>query len=108
MPFLNKPTEAHKAIISQLLADDAEMRELSRQFVKLGMVELLHQLKRGDAATRALIAKSLAGVVTRAITDGVEDDGDQSLRMEMHEMIAEMRGDLMDQREAKVIVPKKR
>lgn len=90
-----KPTEAHKAIIAQLLHDDAELRDLARQFVLLGMRETVNQLRRGDAATRASIAKSLAGTLTKAITETGEDDGDQTLRAEMHEMVAEMRGEML-------------
>jgi hypothetical protein len=109
--FEARPTEAHKAIIAQLLRDDAELQGIAREYVKLGMRELLRQLQAGDAATRAAIAKSLSRVVTAAITEGAEDDGDQTLRAEMHEMMAEMRGDLMekaDVTEVRVIVPKGR
>lgn len=109
--FEARPTEAHKAIIAQLLRDDAELQGIAREYVKLGMYELLRQLQAGDAATRAAIAKSLSRVVTAAITEGAEDDGDQTLRAEMHEMMAEMRGDLMDAREViekKAIVKKSR
>ena len=110
----SKPTEAHKAIIAQLLHEDAELRELARQFVVMGMQETVNQLRRGDATTRAMIAKSLAGTLTKAITETGEDDGDQSLRAEMHEMMEEMRGHIQPtdappvvKPVAKKIVPKK-
>lgn len=107
----SKPTEAHKAIIAQLLSDDAELRDLARQFVVMGMRETINQLHRGDALTRATIAKSLAGTLTKAITETGEDDGDQTLRAEFHEMMDEMRGEIMGQQNdapvAKKIVPKK-
>lgn len=109
----SKPTEAHKAIIAQLLHEDAELRELARQFVVLGMQETVNQLRRGDAATRAMIAKSLAGTLTKAITETGEDDGDQTLRAEMHEMMEEMRGHIQptdspaSPTPVKKIVPKK-
>lgn len=107
MPFESKPTEAHKAIIAQLLADDTELRGLAREFVLLGMREVVDQMRRGDAATRAVIAKSLASTITKAITETGEDDGDMTLRAEMHEMMDEMRGELMGHPIAKVaLVPK--
>ncbi len=102
-----------KAIIAELLATDTPLRDLSRQFVVLGMREVLDQLVRGDQATRATIARSLASVITSAITESGEEDGDATLRAEMHEMMAEIRGELMGQQEeladppARVIVPKK-
>jgi hypothetical protein len=103
-----KPSEAHKAIISQLLRDDAEMRDLARQFVVHGMYEVLDQLKRGDSATRATIAKSLASTLTKAITETGEDGGDDTLRADMHRMMEEMRGDIqaVNPPVAKKIVPK--
>ena len=117
MAFAPKPTEAHKAIIAQLLSEDAELRDLARQFVVLGMRETVNQLMRGDQATRAMIAKSLASTITKAITETGEDDGDQTLRAEFHEMMAEMRGEIMDRVDevdgedptppARVLVPKK-
>lgn len=116
MPFDSKPTEAHKAIIAQLLADDAELRTLARQFVVMGMRETINQLQRGDQATRAAIAKSLAGTLTKAITETGEDGGDDTLRAEMHAMMAEMRADIQQVDSpaevpggvvAKKIVPKK-
>lgn len=94
MAFESKPTEAHKAIIAQLLRDDAELRDLAREFVLLGMRETVNQLRRGDAATRATIAKSLASTLTKAITETSGDDGDDTLRAEMHAMMSEMRADI--------------
>ncbi len=108
-----KPTEAHKAIIAQLLRDDTELRDMAREFVVMGMREVIEQMKRGDAGTRAMIAKSLASTLTKAITETGEDDGDQTLRAEMHQMMDEMRGDMLGRDQQgnvitpKVIVPKK-
>lgn len=108
MPFEAKPTEAHKAIIAQLLREDAELRDLARQFVLLGMKETVNQLIRGDAATRAAIAKSLAGTLTKAITETGGEDGDDTLRAEMHAMMDEMRAEMPTSRVApKQLVPKK-
>lgn len=101
----SKPTEAHKAIIAQLLTNDPELRELARKFVVMGMQETVNQLRRGDAATRASIAKSLAGTLTKAITETGEDDGDQSLRAEMHEMMEEMRGHIQPTDASPVVKP---
>ena len=113
MPAPNaRPDATHKAIISQLLADDTELREMARQFVILGMKETLNQLARGDQATRATIARSLAGTLTKAITEVSEDDGNATLRAEMQEMMREMRGEWMDEQEdepaPRVIAPKVR
>lgn len=102
----SKPTEAHKAIIAQLLHDDAELRELARQFVVMGMRETVNQLRRGDAVTRATIARSLAGTLTKAITETGEDDGDQTLRAEMHEMMDEMRRDIQQVDDPKPVTKK--
>ena len=111
MTFESKPTEAHKAIIAQLLRDDAELRDLAREFVLLGMKETVNQLARGDAATRASIAKSLAGTLTKAITETSGEDGDDTLRAEMHAMMDEMRAEMPGsqprQPTARKIVPKK-
>lgn len=93
------PSEAHKAIISQLIAEDAELREVARSFVLLGMKELVNQLARGDQTTRAMIARSLAGVMTKAITEGGEDEGAMGLRAEFHQMAAEIRGEWQDEQE---------
>ena len=112
MPAPNaRPDATHKAIISQLLADDTELREMARQFVILGMKETLNQLARGDQATRATIARSLAGTLTKAITEVSEEDGNATLRAEMQEMMREMRGEWMDEQEdekLRVIAPKVR
>ena len=94
----NAPASAsHKAIIAQLLSDDAELRDLARQFIVLGMQEVINQLTRGDQATRATIARSLASTLTKAITEVGEEDGNATLRAEMQEMMAEMRGEWMDE-----------
>lgn len=109
MPFDPRPTEAHKAIIGQLLREDAELRDMARRFVVLGMREMVDQLHRGDAATRAAIAKSLAGTLTKAITETGGDDGDDTLRAEMHQMMDEMRDTIAPTSDpvAKRLVPKK-
>ncbi len=102
-----------KAIISELLGSDTDLRDMARQFVVLGMREVLDQLVRGDAATKATIARSLASVITSAITETGEEDGDATLRAEMHEMMAEIRGEMMDKEDVeevaakRVLVPKK-
>lgn len=90
------PSETHKAIISQLIAEDTELRQVARSFVLLGMKELVNQLARGDQTTRAMIARSLAGVMTKAITEGGEDEGAMGLRAEFHQMAAEIRGEWQD------------
>lgn len=109
MPANAKPSVAQKALISQLLADDVELREIARAYVLVGMRETLDQLMRGDPATRAAIARGLSGVLTKAITEATDEDTDQTLRAEMHEMMAEMRADIAAQDEpAKpTVVPKK-
>lgn len=99
-------TDAQKAIIGQLLETDVELRSMARQWVKLGMEELLNQMRRGDPATRAAIAKSLAGPLTKAITEAGDDDGNSELRAEMHQMVAEMRGEIMDEEMADPPTPK--
>ena len=103
-----KSSDTHKALMAQLLSEDAELQKMARQFLVMGMYEVLDQLKRGDPATRASIAKSLASTLTKAITESGED-GDDTLRAEMHQMMDEMRGDIqqIDSPVAKVLVPKK-
>ena len=119
MAAWGKTPDAQVALIGQLLADDVEMRSLAREFTVLGMKEIINQMKRGDPATRAAIAKSLSGVVTKAITEAGDDDGQSELRREMHDMMAEMRGEILgrddygetleaDAPKVKKLTPKKR
>lgn len=109
MPVQAKVTDAHKALISQLLADDADMREAARLYVLRGFKLLNELMVRGDPATQAAIAKSLTSVVTKAITETNDDDSDQSLREEMHRMMDEMRGEITNTtaRDKPKMVPKK-
>lgn len=102
MPSTPKVSDAHKAIISQLIADDADMREAARLYILRGFAILNDLMVRGDPATRAAVAKSLIGVVTKAITETQDDDSDQTLRAEMHQMMDEMRGEITNAK----IVPK--
>lgn len=88
-------SDNQKAIISQLLSTDVELQKLARQFVLLGMKETVDQLQRGDPVTRAAIARSLSSIITKAITETAEGDGDDTLRAEMHAMMDEMRGEVM-------------
>jgi hypothetical protein len=94
-----RPTDLQKQLVSQLLHEDAELRGLARQLVKAGMSELVNQLHRGDAQTRAAIARSMAGAFTRPIFETGDDDTDSDLRAEMHQMMGELRGDLMPDEE---------
>lgn len=82
------------AIVASLVAADPEMHALAREYVKAGLLEMVNQLKRGDAGTRAAIARSMSGVVTNLFAQSTGDDGLVELRTEMHEMMAEMRGEL--------------
>lgn len=94
-PRSTNPAGDSKAIIGALLENDDELRDLARQFVIHGMREVLNQLARGDATTRGAIARSLSGVITKAITETGEDDGNQSMRAEFRQMMEEMRGEIM-------------
>ncbi len=106
----SSPTDAQKAIISQLLATDEDLRLVAREFVLQGLRDLRNLQMRGDPAIRASIAKSLAGPITKAITEAGDDDGNSDLRAEMHEMMDEMRGAIMGQAATpitpKALVPK--
>lgn len=110
MPAPGRPSETHKQIISKLLTDDPDLQAMARAYVKAGFAELLNQLHRGDAQTRAAIARSLAATVTKAITETDEDDQHGDLRAEMHKMMGELRGELMPEDEPleppRVMVPK--
>lgn len=79
-----------KAIIAELLASDADLRELAKEFVRGGLADLINLQKRGDPRVRAEIARSLAGPITSAITEVGEEDSHANLRAEMQEMMAEM------------------
>lgn len=96
MPTSSTPGDraSRDAIVATILASDPEMQAMARQFVMEGLREMIHQLKRGDAATRAAIAKSVSGAVTSLFTQQSGDDGLGELRTEMHEMVAEMRGEM--------------
>jgi hypothetical protein len=86
--------ESQAAIITALISADPEMQKLAREYVLLGLAEMIHQLRRGDASTRAAIAKSMSGAVTNLLTQQAGDDGLTDLRTEMHQMMAEVRGDM--------------
>ena len=66
-----------RQIMAQVLNDDIEMREIARRFMMLAMHEVVDQLTRGDQATRASIARSLASTFTAALKDS--DDGDMDV-----------------------------
>lgn len=91
-PGLDRGSQA--AIITSLLAADPEMQALARQYVVAGLKEMISQLTRGDAQTRAAIARSMSGAVTNLFTQTAGDDGLVELRTEMQQMMTEMRGDL--------------
>lgn len=97
-PTRGPTSDAHKAMISQLLDKDDELRDMAREFLVLGMRETIHQLRRGDPATKTTIARALASTITKAITDQGEDDGMTQLRDEMAQMREEMQGEWMDGR----------
>lgn len=82
------------AIITSIIAADPEMQVLARQYVVAGLKEMISQLTRGDAQTRAAIARSMSGAVTNLFTQTAGDDGLVELRTEMQAMMSEMRGDL--------------
>lgn len=82
------------AIVASLVSSDPEMHAIAREYVQAGLIEMLNQLKRGDAATRAAIARSMSGVVANLFTQQTGDEGLNDLRIEMHEMMSEMRGDM--------------
>lgn len=92
--------DAHKAVLAQLLAEDAELQGVARDYLVLGLRESIDLLRRGPVEIRASIARSLIPVLTRALTDvepGEDEQGD--LRAEMHEMIAGVRGEIMGEQE---------
>src|SRR5688572_14463977 len=82
------------AIVTSIIAADPEMQTLARQYVMLGLREMVNQLTRGDAQTRAAIARSMSGAVTNLFTQQAGDDGLAELRTEMHQMMSEVRGDV--------------
>lgn len=91
-----KTSDAQKAVIAQLLTDDPEIREAARLYLLRGFQHLDNLMTRGDPATRNAIARSLISVVTKPMTESNdEDEGLASVREEMHEMMAEMRGEIM-------------
>ena len=95
MPTAPTPDRASQAaIITSLISTDPEMQQLARQYVLMGRREMLNQLQRGDAQTRAAIAKSMSGAVTNLFTQNAGDDGLEELRMEMHQMMGEVRGEM--------------
>jgi hypothetical protein len=96
VPSSTSPTsrESQAAIVTALISTDPEMKRLAREFVMAGLNEMLQQLKRGDASTRATIAKSMSGVVANLFTQQQGDDGLTDLREEMHQMMSEMRGEM--------------
>ena len=96
MPTSTNPTarESQSAIVTALISTDPEMKKLAREYVMAGLAEMLHQLKRGDASTRAAIAKSMSGVVANLFTQQQGDDGLTDLRDEMHQMMSEVRGEM--------------
>lgn len=93
-PFQRADAATQRAIISDLLGKDDELRDLATVLVKAALRESIDQLLRGDQSTRASIARAYAGVVTKALTESDTDDADQSLRAEMQQMFAEARGDM--------------
>lgn len=93
-PFANASAATQRALISELLGADEELRALAATLLKAAMLESIHQLARGDAATRAAIARAYVAPITKALTESDTDDGDQTLRAEMQTMFAEMRGDM--------------
>lgn len=92
----NQPLDrgSQAAIVASLVAADPEMHNLAREYVRAGLVEMLNQLQRGDAGTRAAIARSMSGVVANLFTTQTGDDGITELRTEMQEMMQEMRGEI--------------
>lgn len=91
-PFQSNQTR--DAMVAAIIAADPEMQTVAREFVQAGLVEMLHQLKRGDAQTRAAIARSMSGVVANLFTQQQGDDGLGELRVEMQTMMSEMRADI--------------
>lgn len=96
MPQSSAPSDraSQQAIVTALISTDPEMQQVAREFVMAGLNEMLHQLKRGDAGTRAAIAKSMSGVVANLFTQQSGDDGLTDLRTEMHEMMSQVREDM--------------
>lgn len=112
-PFSRADAATQRALVSQLLESDDELRDLAKVMLKAAMHETIQQLVRGDASTRAAIARAYVTPITKALTETDADDADQTLRAEMQEMFAEMRGDMgLDDPAAdepvvaRVIVPK--
>lgn len=91
-PFTSN--QSRDAMVAAIIAADPEMQAVAREFVHAGLVEMLHQLKRGDAQTRAQIARSMSGVVANLFTQQQGDDGLEGLRIEMQQMMGEMRSEI--------------
>lgn len=92
------PTQ--RAIVAELLATDADLRAVARDFVLSGLRDLVALQKRGDPAIRAQLARALAGPIVAAITEPVEEDGFAAIRSEMQEMMSEVRDALVPPRAA--------
>lgn len=92
-----KIPDSQRALISQLLNQDEELAQVARRFILTSFAVMQDVLERGDPAAKLAMAKQMAGVVTAAITDNAADEGDTTLREEMHSMVAEMRGEIMGQ-----------
>lgn len=95
MPPAHSERNTQRAIIAELLQSDDELQQLARTFVKLGMEEVVNQLTRGDAQTRATLAKQLAGPIVNAITEPAEEDQFGTIRAEFMEMMDEVRNEIM-------------
>lgn len=93
-----RPDASQKAILQQLLGNDAELQSYARQLVVLGMREMVNVMQRGDPKDRVAIARSLAGVITRPLMEDAGDDVAGELAVEMRQMMAEVRGDWITER----------
>lgn len=88
----NPASAADKAIISQLLGDDPALRALASKLVKSSLAHMVQIMENGSPADKAAIARSLSGVITRAITEPTEVQ-ESHLQTEMRQMMLEWRGE---------------
>lgn len=82
---------ASRAVIAELLATDADLHAMARDFLQTGLRDLINLQKRGDPAIRAQLARALAGPIVDAITATPEQDEFGELRTEMEALMTEVR-----------------